>query len=144
MTIAGKKQFLWVYPPPAIVALLLPTKVSSSHRILLEVPRWCLLYALEHSTLNYHGTSFCLFPCCPALIPFGDVFFKASGVHETPHRWPLMAAATALMWETSSTDAQGQSLLIVPQISVFSSSWIYSYITLLSHPSNCCCHITDF
>lgn len=39
-----------------------------------------------------------------------------------------MASAPALMWVTCPTAAQGQSLLIVPQISVFSSFWIYSYI----------------
>lgn len=93
-----EKEFLQPYPSPAIVELLLPTKVSSSHQMLLGVPRQCLLNAQKNSILSYHETSFCLFPCCSTLILFGDVLFIASGLHETLYRWSLMAAATALMW----------------------------------------------
>lgn len=44
-----------------------------------------------------------------------------------------MTVATELMWATSPTDAQGQSLLMVPPNICFSSSWIYCYVPFLSH-----------
>lgn len=77
-------------------------------------PRWCPLDALEmvFSATTWH-LSVTSLVAHPALTPFGDVFFKASGLCETLFRWPLaVAAATVLMWVTFPTDAKGQSVLI--------------------------------
>lgn len=109
-----KKQFLWLYLPPAFVELLPPTKASLCHQLLWGSPRWYLLDALEmvFSATTWH-LSVTSLVAHPALTPFGDVFFKASGLCKTLFRWPLaVAAATVLMWVTFPTDAKGQSVLI--------------------------------
>lgn len=96
-TVTGRKQFLWLYPPPANVdsqqkgCFLLLVTTGSPQGV------WPVCSGKQHSWLQWG--IFLSLPSVPvlALTSFGDVLIKTSGLHETSYRWPFMAAATALM-----------------------------------------------
>lgn len=103
----GRNQFLWLCPSPAIVELL-PRKGLFLSSLTTGSPQevWPVCSGKQHSRPPW-GLLLSL-PLLPilALTPFGVVFFKTSGLHELPHRWPFVAdVGDIFYWSSGAASA---------------------------------------